>query len=62
MLFTALILISVNGEHDGLEQGVNLGHCDETAEMGDVSGLGLKKEEEIPIFLCLLVVREEPLL
>jgi len=62
MLFTALILISVYCEHNRLKQRINLGHCDQTAEMGDVSWLGLEEEKEIAVFLGLLVVWKETLL
>lgn len=56
MLFTALILISVDCEHDGLKQRVNLSHSDQAAEMCNVPWFGLEQEEKIPIFLCLLVI------
>jgi hypothetical protein len=44
MLFTALILVSINCEHDRLEERINLGHGDQTAEVGNVSRLGLEQE------------------
>jgi hypothetical protein len=62
MLFAALILVAVNGEHDCLEQRIDLRHGNEAAQMRDVSGLGLEQEKQVSVFLCLVVVREEPLL
>ena len=62
MFFTTLVLVSVDGEHDRLKQRINLGHGDETAEMRDMSGLGLEQEKQIPVLLCLLVVWKEPFL
>lgn len=62
MLFAALILVAVDGEHDRLEEGIDLGHGDQATEMRNVSRLGLEEEEQIPVFLRLLVVREEALL
>jgi hypothetical protein len=56
MLFTALILVSVDCEHDGLEQGVNLSHGDQAAEVRNVPWFGLEQEEKIPIFLCLFII------
>ena len=58
MLFTALILVSVDCEHDGLQQLVNLCQRDQATKMSDVSRLGLEQEQEIAIFLCLLIVGE----
>jgi hypothetical protein len=62
MLFTTLVLVSVNGEHDCLEQGVDLGHGDQTAQVGDVTRFGLQEEQKIAIFLGSFVVGEESLL
>lgn len=62
MLFSGFVLVSVNGEHDGLEQRVNLGHGDETAKMGNVTRLGLKEEQEVSIFLGFVVIGKEALL
>jgi len=47
VFFTALILISVDGEHDCLEQRVNLGHRDQSAKVSDMPGLRLQKKEKI---------------
>ena len=62
MLFTTFILISVYREHNCLKQRINLGHCDKTAEMSNVSWFGLEEEEKIAVFLRLLVVWKETLL
>jgi hypothetical protein len=62
MLFTALILVSIDCEHDGLKKGVYLGHGDKAAEMGDMSRFGLKEEKKVAIFLCFLVVWKETFL
>ena len=56
MLFAAVILVSVDGEHDGLEQSINLRHRHETAQMRNVSRLRLQQKEQIAISLSLLVV------
>lgn len=62
MLFSALILIAVDCEHDCLEQRVALRHTHEAAKVCNVSRLGLEEEEQVAVFLHLLVVREEALL
>ena len=62
MLFSTLVLISVNCEHDGLEQRVDFGHGDESAEVGDVSRLRLEKEEQVAVLLCLFIVGEKSFL
>ena len=59
MLFTRLVLVSVEGEHDGLEQGVDLCEGDEATEGGDMSWLCLEKEEEVSVGLQLAVVWEQ---
>jgi len=51
VLFSTFVLISVEGEHDGLKEGVNFGQADETAEGGDMTRLGLEEEKEIGILL-----------
>lgn len=62
MLFSTFVLVPVNREHDGLQQRIDLRHCDKPAEMCDMSRLGLKEEKQIAVFLSLLVVREKALL
>jgi hypothetical protein len=37
VLLTALVLVSVDGKHDGLEQRIDFGHGNQAAEMGNVS-------------------------
>lgn len=51
MLLAALVLVSVQREHDGLEKGVDFGQADESTEVGDVPGLGLEEEKKIRILL-----------
>jgi len=62
MFFAAFILIPVDGEHDCLEKRVNLCHGDQPAEMSDVSRFGLEEEEEVAIFLGLVIIGEEAFL
>lgn len=62
MLFSTLILIPVDGEHDGLQQRVDLGHGNKAAEVGNVPRLRLEEEEQVSVFLRLLVVGKEALL
>lgn len=62
MLFTTLVLVSVDSEHDGLQQRVDLSHCDKAAEMSNVSGLRLQEEEQVAVLLRFVVVWEEAFL
>jgi hypothetical protein len=62
MLLTTFVLISIDREHHGLQKRIDFGHCNQTAEVSDMSRLRLEQEEQIPVFLCLLVIREETLL
>jgi len=62
MLFATLVLVAVNGEHDGLQQCVDLGHGHQAAEMGDMARLGLEQEQQVAVLLRLLVVGKEALL
>lgn len=62
MLFTTFVLVTVDGEHDRLEEGVDFRHGNETTQVGDMTRFGLEKEEQIAIFLSFLVVGEETLL
>lgn len=62
MLFATLVLVSVNGEHDGLEEGIDLGHGDQTAQVGNVTRFGLQEEQKVAVFLGSFIIREESLL
>jgi hypothetical protein len=62
MLFTALVLVSIDREHYCLQEGVDLGHGYESTEVGDVSRLGLQQEKEIAIFLGLVIIGKEAFL
>jgi hypothetical protein len=45
MLLATLVLVSVDGEHDSLEEGIDFGHGNKSAKMSDVAGFGLKEEK-----------------
>jgi hypothetical protein len=62
VFFTTFVLISVDGKHDCLEQGVNLGHGNQSAKMSNMSRLRLQKKEKVSVFLRLIVVWETTLL
>lgn len=62
MFLAALILITVDGEHDRLQQGIDLGHGNEATQMRNVSRLSLQEEEQVAVLLRLLVVGKEALL
>ena len=62
MFFAALILVTIDCEHDRLQEGIDLGHGNESTEMRNVSRFGLQEEEQIAVFLRLFVVGEEALL
>lgn len=49
MLFTRLVLVSVEGEHDGLEKSIDLCKRDEATEGGDMAWLCLEEEEEVTV-------------
>lgn len=51
MLFARLVLIAVQGEHDGLEESVDFGQADEATKRGDVPRLALKQEEKVRVLL-----------
>jgi hypothetical protein len=53
MLLPALVLVTVEREHDRLEQGVDLRQRDQAAEGGNVARLGLEEEEEVRVLLHL---------
>jgi hypothetical protein len=56
VLFSALVLVTVEREHDCLEKCVYFGQTDETAKGGDVAGFGLEEKEEVGVLLQLAVV------
>lgn len=62
MLFATLVLVSVNSEHDGLEEGIDLGHGDQAAQVGNVTRFGLQEEQKVAVFLGSFIIREESLL
>lgn len=62
MFFAAFILVTIDGEHDGLEQRVDFSHGDQAAEVGNMSRLGLEQKEQIAVFLGLFIIREETFL
>ncbi len=62
MFFSALILVTVNGEHDCLQQRIDFGHGNKSTEVGNMSRLGLQEKQEISVFLCLVVVGKEAFL
>lgn len=62
MLFSTFVLVSVDSEHDSLEQRINLRHRDEPAEMCNVSRLRLEQKQKVSVFLGFVVVRENTLL
>jgi hypothetical protein len=37
MLFPAFVLVSVEGEHDGLKEGVDFGQANEATERSDMA-------------------------
>jgi hypothetical protein len=39
MLLATFILVTINSKHYGLKEGIDLGHRDQTAKMGNVSRL-----------------------
>lgn len=62
MLLTTLVLVTIDGEHDCLQQRINLGHRDQSAKVSDVSRLRLEQEQQIAVLLSLVIVGEEALL
>lgn len=51
MLFSRLVLVSVEGEHDGLQEGIDLAERDEPAKGRDMSRFGLQQEEQVRVLL-----------
>ena len=62
VFFAALVLVAIDGKHDRLQQGIDLGHGDQPTEVGNVAWFGLQEEEEVAIFLSFFVVGERSLL
>jgi hypothetical protein len=62
MLLATLVLVSVDCEHDGLEQCIDLGHGDQSTKMRNVPWLGLQQEQQIAVLLRLVVVGKETFL
>jgi hypothetical protein len=47
VLFSRFVLISVEGEHDSLEEGIDFAEGDQSTQSCDMSRFGLKEEEQI---------------
>lgn len=62
MFLSTLVLVSVNGKHDGLQQRVNLGHGHEAAEVRNVPGFRLQEEQQVSVSLRLVVIGKGALL
>jgi hypothetical protein len=45
-----------------LEEGIDFGHGDQSAQVGNVTRFCLEKEKKVAIFLCFLVIGEESFL
>ena len=56
VLFSTIVLISVDGEHDRLQELIDFGHGDEAAEMRNMPGLGLEQKQKVAVLLRPLVV------
>ena len=51
MLFSRFVLVTVEGEHDGLEEGVDFAERDEATQGSNVPGLGLEQKEQVRVLL-----------
>jgi hypothetical protein len=51
VLLARLVLVPIQGEHDGLKECVDFGEGDEATEGRDMPWFGLEKEEEVRILL-----------
>ena len=58
MLFSAFVLVAIDGEHDRLQQRIDFGHANEPAQVCDVFRLGLEEEKQVAVLLHFLIVRE----
>lgn len=47
MLLATLVLVAIESEHYSLEKSVNFRQADESTEVGDMTGFGLKEEKKI---------------
>jgi hypothetical protein len=56
VFFGLVVLISVESEHDRLEEIVDLGQLDEACERADVSRLLLQKCEQLTVEFALTLV------
>jgi hypothetical protein len=61
VLFSALVLVSVDGKHDGLQKLVDFGHGDQATQMCNVSRLTLQEKEQIAVFLRLFIIGKSAL-
>lgn len=59
VLFARFVLVTVQGEHDGLQQRINLGQTDQAAQGRNVARLRLEQEEQVAVRLQLAVIREQ---
>lgn len=51
VLFPTFVLVSVEREHDCLQEDVDLGHGDQSTEGGDMSRFGLEQKEQVSVGL-----------
>jgi len=58
MLFSAFVLVAIEGEHDRLKECVNFGETDETAERSDMARFRLEEKEEVGVLLELALIWE----
>jgi hypothetical protein len=57
MLFSALVLITVQGKHDGLKQSIDLRQADQSTQRRNMSWFTLQQEEQVSVLLHFSVVR-----
>lgn len=62
MFLATLVLVSIDSEHDGLEQGIDFRHRHKSTQVRNVAGFRLEKEEKVSIFLCFVIVGKEAFL
>lgn len=56
VLFSTFVLIAVYREHYGLQQLIDLCHCDKSTKMCYMSRFALKQEKQVAVLLRLLIV------